>query len=226
MKRWIERALNIHPGDSGAWPAPDFVSIPDHEQLRDWQGGARCVVPGAFPGCVSPVCRYRQRRSRGFRGGWLPAFGAPEFSAQCPHRQSTLLRGKLRSVLGAGEFLSSVLVLSGLLHLGEHFWSAGPDASLDAREPSADHAGGKKRIRNGGGRRDPGRNFCRVCLGVGGSSVWHGESCVVDGPVFGDCLRISVRRMEHSQIPACAVEGAPVGKGGESDRRIFREACG
>ena len=181
----MDRARSEHsPRRSGARPASEFVSLPGHQQLRDREGGARCVVPGAFPGRATPVCRYRQRHSRGFRGGRLPAFGAPDFPAQLADRQPPLLRGKLRGVLGAGEFLSSCVAVSGLLHLGGHFRSAGTDAGLDARELPADHAGSEARVRNGGRRRDLGFDFCRVSLEVGGACVWHGESSVGDGSVY------------------------------------------
>jgi hypothetical protein len=186
-----------------------------HQLLRDRKGGARCLVPGAFPGSTTPLCRYRQRHSRRFCGFRLLAFGAPHFTSHPSSRQQALFRGKLRGLLGVRPFLSPNLAVPGLLHLGRHFWSACPDPGVDTGELLADHAGSEASFRNGWWRCDSRVGFCRLCLKVGSTCVWHGESSTVDGSASGDFLRVDPRSVQDRKIPAHGVTGTSGGDVGD-----------
>jgi hypothetical protein len=168
MKGWLHRVLNIDPEDLGRGLLLStglFLVI-------------SCYVIGKVARDALFLARFQavQLPYADIASGILVGF---------------VVSGYLR--LGRRTSLRTLLVGSQLFfaaNCAKSFWSACPDPDVDTGELLADHAGSEASFRNGWWRCDSRVGFCRLCLKVGSTCVWHGESSTVDGSASGDFLRV------------------------------------
>ena len=106
MKKWIERALNIHSGDLGRGTllcACLFLVISSYV-IGKVAGAA--LVPVALSGETACLRRYFQFRNRGPGGGGVRAGGAASRFAGSADRQHAIFRQQLRNILGSGPTIA------------------------------------------------------------------------------------------------------------------------
>ena len=150
MNRWLERVLNVHPGDLGRGvplSACLFLTISAYvigkvardalflTQFPAVQLPYADIASGILVGFV--VALYLQLGRRISLGSLLIA--------------SPLFLPSLDIVVGVHALFTRGMALSSFLRLGGNVWSSGAHTSLDASKLSTDGSRGKAHFRHGRG---------------------------------------------------------------------------
>ena len=190
MKTWIERALNVHPGDlgrgtllcsslfliitaykiGGVAAAALFLSRFQARQLAYADIASSVLVAIVVAGYVVIARRVHLRN--------LLVGSMLFFASNCA----------VFWVL-AHYYLPAGLAFSGVLHLGKDFWSSRAYPDLDSGELRPDHARSQARVRNGRWRRGCGLDLLRLLLQSHDPELRHGKPAAGHGGFRFDLCR-------------------------------------
>ena len=200
---WIERALNVHPGDlgrgtllcsslflvitaykiGGVAAAALFLSRFQAKQLAYADISSSVLVALVVAGYVMIARRVHLRN--------LLVGSMLFFASNC-----AVFWVLAHSLLPPG------LAVSGVLHLGKDFWGSGPYPDLDPGELCFDHARGEARLRDGRRRRRGGLDLFRLLLQNHDQEFRHGKPAAGHG-----ALRFDLRRTGRPDLAQRAGRG-------------------